>query len=574
MSCGTGAIRITGQFIPSGSPLGPAFLAGLALGNDLPVGPPLMLTWDYGASDPATVAPGAVLPTITSAHTGTVELITDVSGVVDNQTVHYRITIQGLALDFGSSIELDLALYATATEHLRPGEWSDSTLPAPPGYTGRIARAHDPFPPPVTFTPPAISWTALPDAYNRARGVLEWTSDPAAAGYMVWESTEGALLSLLSPEAPDPDPSASLVDRGATLKALVASNYERSLSSFSRLNTDPIVGSRTEIDLPGNAAILYAYMVSAVSGTGVEAARPPQIAVFGVPRRTVPGQPQLRLRTETGPSDIEVIGLAAKAGEPPAGYRVLRIRSGALAADAGLMGPPKIVETDPGWDPYTDEPLRGGTATSGQSILDTTATPSWYPYHYRLIAIGADDPANGRHRGESLPSAVQSAYCLPPDPPALVADPVIQGNGAALLVASLSLPIPASPLGASLVELLHFGPDPANPDRMVQTTVLSSAPEAIAEGTLRLPLPPPPPPPPPPRFPHPPAQFVHPPQLPHPPRFPHPPVDLGPALARSAPTTSDGSWTLYVLVPYASTDVETYTVRVTDPLKRRTVTTF
>ena len=549
-----GAVRITGEFVAPGTPLGPAFLTGLTLGNDLPAGPPLMLTWDYGASDPATVAPGAVLPTITSGHTGTVELISDVSGVSDNQTMQYRITIQGVALDFGSASELDLAVYVTATEHLRPGEWSDATLPALPGYTGRIARAHDPFPPPVTFTPPSISWTALPDAYNRARGMLEWTSDPAAAGYMVWESTEGALLSLLSPGAPDPDPAASLVDRGATLKSLVSANYERSLSSFSRLNTDPIAGSRTEIELPGNAAILYAYMVSAVSASGVEAARPPQIAVFGVPRRIVPNQPQLRLRASTGPSGIEVIGLAAKAGEAPAGYRVLRVRNSALAADAGLMGPAKILETDPGWSPYTDEPLRGGTAASGQSILDTAAAPSWYPYHYRVIAIGADDPANGRYRGESLPSAVQSAYCLPPDPPAIVPEPLAQANGAALLVASLNLPIPASPLGPALVELLRAEPDPANPGRTIQTTVLSSAPEAITEGTLRLPL----------LLPSPPVR----------PPFPPHPVNRGPALARSTPATADGSWTLYVLVPYDGTDAGTYSVRVTDPLQRRTTTTF
>lgn len=573
-----GEIRLTGQFISPGSPLGPAFLTGLALGNDLPVGNPLILTWNYNGFDPATIDPDAVLPTITSGPTGTVELITDVTGVVDNQTTQYRITVQGLALDFGSASELDYAVYATATERIRPGEWSDPTLPGPPGYTGWIARAYNPFPPPVTFAPPSINWTALPDAYNRARGMLEWTSDPAAAGYMVWETTEGALLSLLSPDSPDPDPTAPLVERGVTLKALVASNYERSLSSFSRLNTDPIVASRTEIELPGNAAILYAYMVSAVSGTGVEAARPPQIAVFGVPRRIVPGQPQLRLRTPAGHDGIELIAIDPKVGEAPAGYRVHRVRNSALAADVGLMGPPKITETNPDWRPYTDEPLRGGTPASGQSIVDTDATPSWYPYYYRVIAIGADDPANGRHGGESLPSAVQSAYCLPPDPPALAPEPVSQGNGAALLLATLNLPIPASPLGASLVELLHGGPDPANPNRTVQTTVLSSTPEAITTGSLHVPLVPPPPlPPPPPRLPpHPvPPLPPHslPPQPPHPP-MPPKPVNRGPALARTTPATADASWTLYVLVPYSNADVGTYTVRVTDPLQRRATTTF
>ncbi len=541
------SIRISGQFIAPGTPLGPAFLSGLALGNDLPVGAPLMLTWDYGAADPATVAPDAVLPAIASGHTGTVEPIADVSGVSGNQTMQYRITLHGLTLDFAAATELDLAVYVTATEQVRPGEWSDPTLPAAPGYTGRIARALDPFPPPVAFTPPSISWTALPDAYNRARGVLEWVSDPAAAGYMVWESTEGALLSLLSPDAPDPDPTASLVDRGATLKALVAADYDKSLSSFSRLNTDPIVGSRAEIELPGSASTLYAYTVSAVSATGVEAARPPQIAVFGVPRRVAPVQPQLRLRPASAPSGIEVIAVAASSGEAAAGFRVLRVRSSALAADAGLMGPPRILETDPGWTPYTDEPLRGGTAVRGQRVLDSAATPSWYPYHYRVVALGADDPANGRYRGESPASPPQTGYRTPPDPPALVAEPLAQGNGAALLVASLDLPIPASPLGPSLVELLRAEPDPANPGRTVQSVVRSSEPEAIPHRVLHLP--------------------------PHVFGPPHP-VNRGPAIARSAPAADDAAWLLYVLVPYSAADVGTYSVRVTDPLKRQTTTTF
>ncbi len=554
------SIRIGGQFVAPGTPLGPAFLSGLALGNDLPAGAPLLLTWDYGAADPATVAPDAVLPAIASGHTGTVEAIADVSGVSGNQTMQYRIALEGLALDFAAGTELDLAIYATATEHVRPGEWSDPTLPAAPGYTGRIARAMDPFPPPVTFTPPSISWTALPDASNRARGMLEWASDPAAAGYMVWESTEGALLSLLSPDAPDPDPTASLVDRGATMKALVAANYDKSLSSFSRLNTDPIVGSRAEIELPGSASTLYAYMVSAVSATGVEADRPPQIAVFGVPRRIAPVQPQLRLRPASAPGGIEVIAVAAASGEPAAGFRVLRVRSSALAADAGLMGPPRILETDPGWTPYADEPLRGGTAVSGRSVVDSAATPSWYPYYYRVVALGADDPANGRHRGESPASPAQAGYNTPPDPPALAAEPLAQGNGAALLTASLDLPIPASPLGPSLVELLRAEPDPANPGRTVQSVVRSAAPEAIPQGVLHLP-------------PHVLGPPVHPPLHPLPPLPPHP-VNRGPALARSAPAAADAAWTLYVLVPYSTADVGTYSVRVTDPLKRQTTTTF
>ena len=546
-----GVVRITGDFVTPGTGLGPAYLSGLAMSNAGPVGPPLLLTWDYGTADPTTVAPDVTLPAIDGAHTGTVELITDVSGVSGNQVMQYRITIEDVSLDFAAADELDLALYATATERIRPGEWSDAQIPTAPGYIGRIVKALNPFPPPVEFTPPSISWTALPDAYNRARGVLEWTSDPAAAGYMVWESTEGALLQLLSPGSPDPDPTASLLTRGATLKSLVAANYEASLQSFSRLNTDPITGSRTEIELPGNSATLYAYMISAVSGQGVEAPRPPQIAVFGVPQRMVPGQPRLVLRElPAGSSGIQVIGLAVETGVVPAGFRVLRVRSQALADEAGLMGPPKIAENDPGWSAYTEAPLRGGTTAHGQSIVDTGAAPSWHPYYYRIVAVGPDDPANGMYRGESRASAVQSAYCLPPDPPQLTVESNTEGSGAALVVAAVDLPIPASPLASSLVELLHAEPDPAHPGRTLQRPVLTSAPEDIDEGVLHLPT-----------------------HLHLPPWLHVPPPFLGPALARSAPD-SGGSWTLYVLVPYGSGDTGPYSIRVTDPLKRQSTTTF
>jgi hypothetical protein len=379
---------------------------------------------------------------------------------------------------------------------------------------------------------------------------------------MVWESTEGALLQLLSPGSPDPDPNASLVTRGATLKSLVAANYEQSLQSFSRLNTDLITGSRTEIELPGNASTLYAYMISAVSSQGVEADRPPQIAVFAVPQRVVPGQPRLMLRElPLGTDGIRVIGLPVATGVVPAGYRVLRVRSATLAQEAALMGPPKIGENDPGWGPYSDTPLRGGTTATGQAIVDAATAASWYPYYYRVVAIGPDDPANGLYRGESIPSGLQSAYCLPPNPPLLTTEPLTQGSGAALLVATLDLPIPPSPQGPSLVELLHSEPDPQNPGRTVQTVLLSATPDAITVGTLSLP------------------HVWHWPPLPlpgglHPPPHWPPPPFVGPALARSDPATPGATFTLYVLVPYSAADVNTYTVRLTDPLQRQSTASF
>jgi hypothetical protein len=140
-----------------------------------------------------------------------------------------------------------------------------------------------------------------------------------------------------------------------------------------------------------------------------------------------------------------------------------------------------------------------------------------------------------------------------PDPPVLT-----QGSGAALVTFTADLPIPASPLGPSLVELLKAAPDPSNPGRTIFNSIQAQAPDAVTIGTLALPLPPWMPP-------HP----IHPPGHP----LPYHPPFLGPALTRSAPD-AQGQFTLSVLVPYAASDKNTYTVRLTDPLGRKNSFTF
>ena len=130
-----GVIRITGRFVGAHTHLGPAYLSGLALSNDGAPGAPLLLTWDYGANDPATIPPDLVLPTINSAHTGTVVLANDPPKPGDPPTkqMRYRVTItKGVNLDFGVHDRLYLAVYATACERIRPGEWSSPIDPNAP----------------------------------------------------------------------------------------------------------------------------------------------------------------------------------------------------------------------------------------------------------------------------------------------------------------------------------------------------------------------------------------------------------------------------------------------------------
>ena len=422
-------------------------------------------------------------------------------------------------------------------------------------FVGKIAKAFDPLPPAVHFAPPSISWTALPDANGMARGILEWTGDPKAIGYYVWEATESALLHLLQPpNTPDPPPKTPLVTRGATLKSLINVNQDKSLQAFARLNKDPITGSRTEIKLPAAASTLYIFRISAISGPNVKSSRSSQVAIFGVPRRNVPGTPRLLLRSSKPPlpAGMQVIGLPVESGAPPAGYRVFRVRSSTLSLDGSTMGPAKLDETNAGWQAYAGTTLAGNPLT-GMFVVDTAATPSWYPYYYRIKAIGVQDLANGLFAGESDFSGVQSASSYPPGPPLISSFTLATNVNAALVTLMTDLPAARkSPAGAALVEVVQLIPDPAHPGRTTSKVILTKAPEQIAVGTLNLPLTPPPPPP---------------------PIRPLPPPVPAPALARSAPD-NNGHWKLFALLPYKAAEKGSFMVRLTDPLARGSNNSF
>jgi hypothetical protein len=552
-----GQIRFTGQFVPAGSSLGPTpFLTGFAMSNTTLPGAPVVLTFAYsGQADADSVAAGAKVPTIDGGHAtdGPVIVLPSTAASPDNHQVLYRFDLTGMTLDFTAAEELDFALYVTATEEIRPGEFSDATDPVIK-FIGKIVRALDPLPPAVVFTPPSISWTALPDATGAARGILEWTPNPKAAGYYVWEATESALWQLLSPATPEPPPSTPLVTRGAALKALIESNEEASLQGFARLNRDPIAAPRTEILVPAAASTLYVYRISAISAANVEAARSTEVAIFGVPRRNVPGAPRMLLRKPAVPqSGIQIIALPVESGAGPAGYRVFRVQNPSLSLDASTMGPAKIEETDAAWHDFSGTTLAGNPLT-GKTVIDAAATPSWYPYYYRITAIGAEDLANGLLSGESGYSGAQLEYTLPPQPP-LIAAFTMGGTPQFALVNLLTdLPITSSPLGPALVEVLLMVPDPAKPGRLLAQSVLSASPDQIPIGTI---VPPPFRPP------------------PHPPFPPLPPVPPNPVkrMARSAPDTN-GRWTLHILLPYTAAQKNTFAVQLTDPLARQSSRSF
>ena len=398
-------VEFTGTFFSANADPAPSFTGGFALQATGAVGPKVVAAFDETTD----------APSITSAHVGTIEpLDATVPNDPNVDIRRYRLTIEGMVCDFTTTSELAYAVYARAVERVRPTTLSAMTAPI-------VERTHDPIPPAVPSLPVDLRWTALPDAAGRARGVLTWPASPDAKGYVVWEATESALRHLINPALPEPPSGTPLLARAEALRDLIIATPEsqaKSQQAFARVNTRLLTENRMELELPGEADTLYAYRVSAVNFMNVESARSSTPALFAVPRRNQPGQPRLLLRTVQTPSRrIRLIALPGP-GVAPAGYRVYRVRREILLRDVGLMGPPKIDVDDPRWTPYQLPVGNNGSFTIGVAI-DDDAAESWYPYYYRVVAVGRENLVMGEYRGESEASAVQQAFLPPANPPTL-----------------------------------------------------------------------------------------------------------------------------------------------------------
>ena len=554
-----GSIRFTGQFVPApATSLVPAYLGGFATTSSGPIGAPVILTFDYSGSNPDTVEPATVIPTVTSGQTtnGPVTILGSGSPptVANPEQLQYRVELTGIELDFSVANELDFLVYATATEVVQPGVWSDpidqptsnaTTSPPPaPLLIGKIVRAINPNPPTITFAPPPISWTALPTPPGRRAAYCAGNLTRPPWGTSCGRRRKAHCCTSCRPVPARPTHRRAPPSRRARSRSRICSILIRRLvARFARLTEQPISGSETEITLPGSAQTLYVFRISAIGQNNVESARSASVAIFGVPHRNVPGTPRIMLRTESGsPAGIQVIVLPTSSNAPPAGYRLFRVRNQTLSQNGLTMGPAKYDEHSALWQNYSGTTLQG-SPLNGVSLLDTAALPSWFPYYYRATAIGEDDPANGVHAAESAFSIVQAGYMLPAQPPLITSFSVAlsPAKTAALITVATNLPSEnLSPVGGkALVELLQLNPltSPAGP--LTLQSQYAIAPHLIAPGTLALPL--------------------------------LPPSSV--QLARSA-TDASGRWTLYMLIPYSPAEEGSFVLRLTDPLARQSTASF
>jgi hypothetical protein len=319
----------------------------------------------------------------------------------DGDVRRYKMTMSGVTLDFGASSRLAFAVWARVTLAV------DLPFNKFGSYAGPVvARANDPLPAAAPTIVPDINWTALPDAMGVARASLEFTSVPLADGYVVYEASEAAILSALGqPQPPRTGVGSSIGERAIKLKQVAGQTG--AMDAFARLRTQNLKSPAVEVALPGTTDGLYAYTFTSVTKENVESPRS-AVTLVAVPRRTVPGVPSLRVKNEGGGVRVRVL---PGSGPPPARMALHRTTSTAVLSDVDLMGPPV---KEGGVPPWTIQP------DGAWSVIDAVP-PSWRPYYYRAVAIGAEDETNGKRAGRSRPSAVMDVLVPPSTPPDLTA---------------------------------------------------------------------------------------------------------------------------------------------------------
>ncbi|MCX7304302.1 MAG: hypothetical protein NTV73_08175 [Hyphomicrobiales bacterium] len=199
------------------------------------------------------------------------------------------------------------------------------------------ARVWDdrPLPAPAVVAPEAPSWASLPDAVGVSRFTLNWPAVPGAAGYIVYEATETALL----------DADQSGTDLSAPHHVRLAELRRRNLSgkqrSFRRLNENLETGTSYEVALPRGSRVIHVFAVTTMSANRAEGPWPHNARMFftvAAPRIVRPPAPGIAVAPGVGGLGgmVVTVDLAGTSGGRIDLYRTI---VEAAAADVGSMGP-------------------------------------------------------------------------------------------------------------------------------------------------------------------------------------------------------------------------------------------
>lgn len=373
--------------------------------------------------------------------------------------------------DFSATTTLAYAVYARANEQVNPSAtaFSDFTNPT-------SATVKDPLPAaPPTLAGPPINWTALPDATGVARYRLSFSTVTHADGYIIYEATEAAIRRAAG--------LAPITDQDITTRATeLFNNATRPVvrDTYARLNPDLLEQPQLDVELPGAASGFYVYRVSSMTKERVESELSGALMV-AVPRRITPGIPNLRVQPNGSAVHIHV---EDGIGEPADHIELFRTRSTMLMTDIDFMGPPVADESSP-WTVVTD-PANGRTNFQ----LNDPVPPSWLPYYYRAVALGAHDEPAGLFPGRSGASPTIEAFIPPAGPPDLTAlSATLLGASRALVQFRSAAELRPSPLGNHKVGVLTIDRTTVRPESTTHVesnlaSVIEDSSPSPAVGTI------------------------------------------------------------------------------------------
>ena len=294
----------------------------------------------------------------------------------------YRVTVNGLQLNFGSHPLIVVNVRARASNRARPGvlsAWS-------PDVT---TSAASPLPPPPPFVPAEMWWASMPDPHEFARTRLQWSA--TAPMYAVYVADETALLREFN--EPSADLEISAADRLPSLRTLDIGQARR---AFLRV-ADRLTTNSLEIELPRGSKLIHFYGVVPISSTGVEGSLPSaanEYFAVAAPVGKKPEVPTLIARDEGGTIglSVQVSETRVRAGQ----IEIYRAPSRHRATAVEYAGPPIGV---------FDESLgiREGDSIRWQ-FSDPSTGPPWQSVFYRAVARGITDRSRGQYGLLSLPS--------------------------------------------------------------------------------------------------------------------------------------------------------------------------
>jgi hypothetical protein len=381
-------------------------------------------------------------------------------GPAQGSSRRYRMTLRGLALDFGSTPFIGMALWTQGQEVIAPSRlspWPDHPV---------VTSTGDPRPPVVPIY--HVTLGSIPDATGPSHVQISWTPQPNATGYFIYEATEASLLDAWG--LPEPQQKDTLDARLLVLRNNFKANPVR--RPFTRYNATALTTTGQDIALPKGSTGIHVFVVLGISAGQVESAWPsgpsPELSliVVAAPHITRPAPPTIEIQqfldTSAMPSVYKArVAIATRPGPRPAMVEVYRVRVDDAAKELDTMGPP-IARLKASAGPWTvnsvTDPDYGSYITTAQGV--DAPSGSWRRVWYRATAWTGEDDTRGGLPGRSEASNAAWVVLPPPDAPSISALSLGGGPGPAdiLIEWTCASPLKKTPLGPHLISVRAFVP--------------------------------------------------------------------------------------------------------------------